>query len=69
MLSEEQQNIKINLRAIAEALYENTSPDNLKSFDSIELIIRQYLVEIVAPEISSFFLTQQGERARVEKEP
>lgn len=59
-LSEEQQNIKINLRAIGEALYENTSPDNLKSFDSIELIIRQYLVEIVAPEISNFFLTQHG---------
>jgi len=69
MLSEEQQNIKIYLEAIAEALYKNTSPDNLKSFESIELIVREYLVEIVAPEISSFFLTQQGERVRGEKEP
>jgi hypothetical protein len=69
MLSEEQQNIKIYLQAIAEALYKNTSPDNLKSFESIELIVREYLVEIVAPEISSFFLTQQGERVRGEKEP
>jgi hypothetical protein len=39
MLSEEQQNIKIYLQAIAEALYKNTSPDNLKSFESIELIV------------------------------
>jgi hypothetical protein len=69
MLSEEQQNIKIYLQAIAEVLYKNTSPDNLKSFESIELIVREYLVEIVAPEISSFFLTQQGERVRGEKEP
>jgi hypothetical protein len=69
MLSEKQQNIKIYLQAIAEELYKNTSPDNLKSFESIELIVREYLVEIVAPEISSFFLTQQGERVRGEKEP
>ncbi|HEY9300213.1 MAG TPA: hypothetical protein VIQ31_28390, partial [Phormidium sp.] len=69
MLSEEQQNIKIYLQAIAEVLYKNTSPDNLKSFESIELIVREYLVEIVAPEISSFFFTQQGERLRGEKEP
>jgi len=39
MLSEEQQNIKIYLQAIAEALYKNTRPDNLKSFESIELIV------------------------------
>ena len=55
MLPEEQQNIKIHLQAIAEVFYKNTSPDNLKSFESIELIVRQYLVETVAPEISSFF--------------
>jgi hypothetical protein len=60
MLSEEQQNIKIYLQAIAEVLYKNTSPDNLKSFESIELIVREYLVEIVAPEISSFFLLSRG---------
>ena len=69
MLSEEQQNIKIYLQAIAEALYKNTSPDNLKSFESIELTVREYLVETVAPEISSFFLTQQEELLRGEKEP
>jgi hypothetical protein len=39
MLSEEQQNIKIYLQAIAEALYKNTSPDHLKRFESIELIV------------------------------
>ena len=49
MTPEEQQNIKINLQAIAEALYKNTSPDNLKTFESIELIVREYLVETIAP--------------------
>lgn len=69
MTPEEQQNIKINLQAIAETLYKNTSPDNLKTFESIELTVREYLVEQIAPEISNFFLTQQGEKERVEKEP
>jgi hypothetical protein len=69
MTPEEQQKIKINLQAIAEVFYKNTSPDNLKSFESIELTVREYLVETVAPEISSFFLTQQRARMREEKEP
>ena len=60
MTPEEQQNIKIHLQAIAEVFYKNTSPDNLKNFESIELIVRQYLVETVAPEISSFFLLSRG---------
>jgi hypothetical protein len=61
MTPEEQQKIKINLQAIAEVFYKNTSPDNLKSFESIELTVREYLVETVAPEISSFFLLSSGQ--------
>jgi hypothetical protein len=37
MTPEEQQKIKINLQEIAEILYQNTSVDNLQSFESVEL--------------------------------
>jgi len=64
----QRQKIKINLQEIADILYQNTPPDNLQSFESIELTVREHLVETVAPEISSFFLTQQEELLRGEKE-
>jgi hypothetical protein len=56
MTPEQRQKIKINLQEIAEIFYQNTPPDNLQSFESIELTVREHLVETVAPEISSFFL-------------
>lgn len=68
MTPEERQKIKINLQEIADILYQNTPLDNLQSFESIELTVREHLVETVAPEISSFFLTQQEELVRGEKE-
>jgi len=68
MTPEQRQKIKINLQEIADILYQNTPPDNLQSFESIELTVREHLVETVAPEISSFFLTQQEELLRGEKE-
>ena len=68
MTPEERQKIKINLQEIADILYQNTPLDNLQSFESVELTVREHLVETVAPEISSFFLTQQEELVRGEKE-
>ena len=68
MTPEEQQKIKINLQEIAEILYKNTSVDNLQSFESVELSVREHLIETVAPEISGFFLTRQVEKVRGEKE-
>ena len=55
MTPEQRQKIKINLQEIAHIFYQNTPPDNLQSFESIELTVREHLVETVAPEISSFF--------------
>lgn len=69
MTPEEQQKIKINLQEIAEILYKNTSVDNLQSFESVELSVREHLIETVAPEISSFFLTRRAAKGRGEKEP
>lgn len=69
MTPEEQQKLKINLQEIAEILYKNTPVDNLQSFESVELSVREHLIETVAPEISGFFFTQRGEKVREEKEP
>ena len=68
MTPEEQQKIKINLQEIAEILYKNTPVDNLQSFESVELSVREHLIETVAPEISGFFFTRQVEKVRGEKE-
>ena len=69
MTPEQRQKLKINLQGIADIFYENTPPENLQSFESIELTVREQIVEIVAPEISGFFLTQQEELLRGEKKP
>ena len=55
MTPEQRQKLKINLQEIADIFYQNTPPENLQSFESIELTVREQIVEIVAPEISSFF--------------
>ena len=68
MTPEEQQKIKINIQEIAEILYKNTPLDNLESFESVELSVREHLMETIAPKISNFFSTPQGERVRGEKE-
>ncbi len=68
MTPEEQQKIKINLQEIAEILYKNTPVNNLQDFESVELSVREHLIETVAPEISGFFLTRRVEKVRVEKE-
>ncbi|MEG4417191.1 hypothetical protein QUA70_01105 [Microcoleus sp. LAD1_D5] len=69
MTPEEQQKLKINLQEIAEILYKNTPVDNLQSFESVELSVREHLIKTVAPEISVFFFTRRGEKVREEKEP
>ena len=69
MTPEEQQKIKINLQEIAELLYKNTPVDNLQSFESVELSVREHLIQTVAPEISGFFLTRRVEKVRGETEP
>ena len=68
MTPEEHATIKENLRQVAEILYKNTSSVELTSFETIELSIREHLQEIVAPEISNFFITQQEENPQEENE-
>jgi hypothetical protein len=69
MTPEEQQKIKINLQEIAAIFYKNTPGEKLQDFESVELSVREHLIETVAPEISGFFLTRRVEKVRGETEP
>jgi Trp operon repressor len=68
MTPEEQAIVKDRLREVAEILYKNTVPEELKTFETIELSVREHLLETVAPEIGNFFSAQQGETKQEEKE-
>lgn len=68
MTPEEQIIIQEKLREVAEILYKNTSSESLETFETVELSVREHLLEIVAPEIGEFFLTQQEEQKQEESE-
>ncbi|MEG4595026.1 ISKra4 family transposase [Microcoleus sp. F8_C2] len=55
MTPSDQEQLKAHLKAVAEILYKNTDPTELKSFDSIEKSLRQKMLEEVGPELGSFF--------------
>jgi hypothetical protein len=60
--------VKEKLREIAEILDQDTSPQELKTFEAIELSVRKHLLETVAPEIGNFFAIQQGEAEQEKSE-
>ena len=55
MTSEESKALKDHLKAAAAILLNNTPTEELKSFNSIELAVREHLLKEVAPEIGNFF--------------
>jgi hypothetical protein len=57
MTPSDQEQLKSHLKAVAEILYKNTDPTELKSFDSIEKSLRQKMLEEVGPELGSFFFS------------
>lgn len=68
MTPEESSVVKQKLREISQILYQDTAPEELETFETIELSLRKHLLETVAPEIGNFFMTRQGEREREESE-
>ncbi len=68
MTPEEQAIVEIKLKEVAEILYKNTPDEELNSFETIELSVREHLLKTVAPKIGEFFCTQQGEQAQEERE-
>ena len=68
MTPKEQAIIQEKLREVAEILYQNTSSERLETFETVELSVREHLLETVAPEIGNFFINQQGEKKQEEHE-
>ncbi|MEO1693586.1 MAG: hypothetical protein AAFR62_19375 [Cyanobacteria bacterium J06629_2] len=68
MTPEERSVVKEKLREIAAILYQDTSSENLETFETIELTVRKHLLETVAPEIGNFFTIQQVEAEQEESE-
>ena len=66
MTPEESKVLKDHLKAAAAILLNNTPKEELQSFNSIELAVREHLLKEVAPEIGNFFKQQQ--RYRKEQE-
>ena len=56
MTTEEQEKLNEHIKGIAEILFNNTPAENLKSFESIELAVREHMLTTVSPVIGSFFL-------------
>ena len=61
MTPEEQSIVDQKLREVAEILYKNTPSEELATFETIELSLREQLLGKVAPKIGEFFSTKQGE--------
>ena len=62
MTPEESKVLKDHLKAAAAILLNNTPKEELQSFNSIELAVREHLLKEVAPEIGNFFKQQQRHR-------
>jgi hypothetical protein len=52
MTPEETQKLNEHIKGISEILINNTAIENLKDFESIELIVREHMV---SPVVASFF--------------
>ena len=66
MTPEESKVLKNHLKAAAAILLNNTPKEDLQSFNSIELAVREHLLKEVAPEIGNFFKQQQRNRKEQE---
>ena len=66
MTPEESKVLKDHLKAAAAILLNNTPKEELQSFNSIELAVREHLLKEVAPEIGNCFKQQQRNRKEQE---
>jgi hypothetical protein len=57
----DQQQLKAHLKAAAKIIYRNTAPTELKSFETMEKLVCQKMLEEVGPELGSFFFQQYQE--------
>jgi hypothetical protein len=65
---EDKQKLDDHLKAIAEIMVRNTQKEDLKSFESIELAVREQMLTVVSPAIGRFFFeTATGTKAGRER--
>lgn len=57
MTPEEQKIVDRKLKEIAEIPYNNTSDEELNTFETIGLSVREHLLKSVAPKIGEFFFS------------
>ncbi len=65
MTPEEQSIVDQKLREVAEILYRNTPSEELATFETIELNLREQLLGKVAPKIGEFFSTKHKGLSRM----
>ncbi len=69
MTAEDQARLKASLNETAALLRKYTEPEKLKTFESIELELREQILEVVAPEIGEFFFLKGESASAPETEP
>lgn len=57
MTPEDSQKLEEHLQEIAKILYQNTPKEQLETFETIEITVRNEILTKVAPRIGEFFLT------------
>lgn len=50
--------------ALARLMREHTEPEKLKDFESMEVEIRDQMVELIAPKIGKFFFQKEEKNAQ-----
>jgi hypothetical protein len=68
MNSNKKAQIKAHAQAIAALLYEDTDPEQIKTLEGIERVVRSHMLEHVSPEIGVFLSQALAERVAAEKE-
>ena len=58
MNSEKVAQLKVHLDAIAQLLYEESDPENMKTLEGIEMTVRQQIQTHVSPELGHFLSAQ-----------
>jgi len=56
--------LQSHLQAVARILYHQTEPEKLKTFESIEVEVREQILQEVAPQIGEFFSLKGGQKRR-----
>ena len=51
----DREKLKDHLKAIAKIIHQNTPLDKVKTFEDIEIVLREQIQEEIAPEIAQFF--------------